>query len=42
MDMSNWQMELTAMMATESLGNPTRRMTEGASQLEKVCLEEAG
>jgi len=42
MDMSNQQVGLMAVMAPESPGNPTRRMTQGASQLEKACLEEAG
>jgi len=42
MDTSNWQPGLTAVTAPESLKNPTQRTTEGASQLKRACLEEAG
>jgi len=42
MDSTNWQPGLTSVMAPEFLGNPAQIMMEGASQLERACLEEAG
>ncbi len=42
MDLTNWQLGLTLVMAPELLSNPAWITMEGASQLERACLEEAG